>query len=137
MAPRHVVDAQTIRLQMCYRYAHLIFPPMIKPPKESLLEQERFELKPKSGGGSLSYEVWGFRDRGKTVVTRYNLAYINHAIFRGDNGRVLGFDNAHGYHHRHFMGKVEAVEFESYEATLERFQRECLEIVKSEGRRKS
>lgn len=110
---------------------------MVKLPKESLLEQERFELKPKSGGGTLSYEVWGFKDRGETVVTRYNLAYINHAIFRGDNGRVLGFDNAHGYHHRHFMGEVEAVEFESYEATLERFQRECLEIVESEGARKS
>ena len=110
---------------------------MVKPPKESLLEQERFELKPKSGGGSLSYEVWGFRDPGKTIVTRYNLAHINRAIFRGDHGRVLGFDNAHAYHHRHFMGKVEAVEFESYEATLERFQRECLEIVESEGTRKS
>ena len=110
---------------------------MIKSHTESLHEQERFELKPKSGGGSLSYKVWGFKDRGKTVVTRYNLAYINHAIFRGDNGRVLGLDNAHGYHHRHFMGKVEAVEFESYEATLERFQREWLEIVESEGTRKS
>ena len=34
-----------------------------------------------------------------------------------DNGRVLGYDNNHGHHHRHFMGQVEAVEFESYEAT--------------------
>jgi hypothetical protein len=63
------------------------------------------------------------------VVTRYNLAYINHAICQGDNGRVLGFDNAHGYHHRHFMGNVEAVEFESYAAIAERFQQEWLEIV--------
>ena len=69
--------------------------------------------------------------------TRYNLAYINHAIFRGHHGRVLGFDNAHGYHHRHFIGKVEAVEFKSYEATLGRFQREWLEIVESEGARNS
>lgn len=62
--------------------------------------------KSKSGGGLLSYEVWGFREKGRTVVTRYNLAYINDEIFRGDNGRVLGFDNAHGRHHRHFMGVV-------------------------------
>jgi hypothetical protein len=34
---------------------------MVKLPKESLLEQERFELKPKSGGGFLSYEVWGYQ----------------------------------------------------------------------------
>ncbi|MBK7002907.1 MAG: transcriptional regulator [Rhodoferax sp.] len=106
---------------------------MTKTPKETLLEQERFELKPKSGGGLLSYEVWGYQEQGRTVVTRYNLAYVNHAIHRGDNGRVLGFDNAHGYHHRHYMGKVTPVEFESYEATLGRFQQEWLAIVKSAG----
>ena len=110
---------------------------MAKTPKEVLLEQERFELKPKSGGGLLSYEVWGFKDQGKTVVTRYNLACISHAIHRGDNGRVLGFDNARGHHHRHFMGTIKAVEFGSYEATLERFQREWLEIVTSAGGKKS
>ena len=84
---------------------------MAKAPEETLLERERFELKPRSGGGLLSYEVWGFRTKGKSVVTRYNLAYVNHEIFQGDNGRVLGFDNAHGYHHRHYMGEIESVEF--------------------------
>ena len=110
---------------------------MVKTPKEILLEKERFELKPKSGSGLLSYEVWGFRSKGKAVVTRYSLAYINHAMYAGDNGRVLGFDNAHDYHHRHFMGKVEAVEFDTYEATLERFQQEWLAIVQFAGGRKS
>ncbi len=102
---------------------------MSKPTKETLLEQERYELKPKSGGGILSFEVWGYVEKDKTVVTRYNLAYINHAIYQDDNGRVLGFDNAHGCHHRHSMGKIEAVGFVSYEATQERFQQEWLEIV--------
>jgi hypothetical protein len=55
---------------------------MVKQPTETLLEQERFELKPKSGGGLLNYEVWGYQERGKTIVTRYNLAYVNHAIYR-------------------------------------------------------
>jgi hypothetical protein len=102
---------------------------MAKPSKETLLEQERFELRPKFGGGLLSYEVWGYQEKGKTVVTRYNLAYINHSMCHVDNGRVLGFDNAHDYHHRHYMGEVTAVEFNSYEATLERFQEEWLAIV--------
>lgn len=102
---------------------------MPKPTKEILLEQERFELKSKSGGGLLSYEVWGYVKKDKTVVTRYNLAYINHVIYQGDNGRVLGFDNAHNYHHRHYMGTIEAVEFVNYETTQERFQQEWLEIV--------
>jgi len=102
---------------------------MTKPGRETLLERERFELRPKSGGGILSYEVWGYVEKGKTVVTRYNLAYVNHAICQGDNGRVLGFDNAHGYHHRHFMGAIETVDFTSYEATQERFRQEWLGIV--------
>lgn len=102
---------------------------MQKSRTEILLEQERFELKPKSGGGLLNYEVWGYKEKGKTIATRYALAYINHAICKEDNGRVLGFDNAHNYHHHHYMGKVEAVEFESYEATLDRFQQEWTEII--------
>lgn len=110
---------------------------MAKPPTEAMLEQARFELKQKSGGGLLSYEVWGYQERGKTVVTRYNLAYINHSICHVDNGRVLGFDNAHDYHHRHYMGEVTAVEFISYEATLETFQQQWLEIVKGKRGKRS
>ena len=102
---------------------------MSKSKKESQIEKERFELGKKSGGGILSYEVWGYQEDKRTVVTRYNLAYINHSIHTGDNGRVLGFDNAHGYHHRHFMGKVEPVIFESYEAQLERFQQEFYALI--------
>lgn len=110
---------------------------MPKIHKEILLEQERFELRPKSGGGLLSYEVWGYLDNGKTVVVRYNIAYINHALYRGDNGRVLGFDNAHGFHHRHYLGKVEAVAFTSYEAIAERFQNEWQEIAGRQRRPKN
>lgn len=106
---------------------------MAKIPVEILLEKERFKLKKKSGGGLLSYEVWGTSANGIDEVTRYNIAYINHTIYSEDNGRVLGFDNAHNYHHRHFKGQVEAVGFVSYEATLERFQNEWQEIVKLAG----
>jgi len=102
---------------------------MPKPPKESLLEQERYELKQRFGGGVLRYEVWGYREKNRTIVTRYNIAYINHDLCRKDNGRVLGYDNAHGYHHRHYMGTVEPCEFVSYETRVERFQREWQEVV--------
>ena len=97
--------------------------------QDSLLSRDRIEVKKKLGGGLLSIEIWGFTDSGKTVVTRYNLAYINHSIFNRDNGRVLGFDNGHNFHHRHCMGLIEAFDFQSYEATLERFQKEWREIV--------
>lgn len=100
-----------------------------KPKIESQLERETFKLKANKGGGILSFEVWGYIQDGKTVVTRYNLAYINPLIYQKDNGRVLGFDNAHDYHHRHYMGKVTPVELLSYEGILERFQKEWYEIV--------
>ena len=77
---------------------------MPKTKTGRLLERERFELSAKSGGGIFQYEVWGYQEKGKTIVTRYNLAYINPTIYAGDNGRVLGYDNAHGHHHRHYMG---------------------------------
>jgi hypothetical protein len=35
--------------------------------------------------------------------------------FPGDDGRVLGYDNAHGLHHRHFMGVVSRYQFTSFE----------------------
>jgi hypothetical protein len=34
---------------------------------------------------------------------------------------VLGYDNAHGEHERHFKGAVSHYEFTSYEALVERF----------------
>jgi hypothetical protein len=48
-----------------------------------------------SGMGMIREEVWQ-DDTGR--VAKYNLAFINHGLFRGDNGRVLGYDNAHGKH---------------------------------------
>ena len=54
------------------------------------------------GGGRLKELVEQRIPSGR--LERYSLAYINPAIFAGDNGRVLGYDNAHGYPHRHFMG---------------------------------
>ena len=53
---------------------------------------------------------------------RYKLAYINHELAHGDNGRVVGYDNQHGYHHRHHFGKVTPFAFESFagvEAAIE------------------
>lgn len=79
------------------------------------------KISDKRGNGALRREVWADKD-GR--ITRYNLAYINFFLFTDDNGRVVGYDNAHGYHHRHWFGRVEAVEFTSFEDLEERFQRD-------------
>lgn len=82
----------------------------------------------KRGGGILRREVW-VDEQGRVV--RYNLAYINRELHQGDNGRVLGYDNRHGYHHRHYFGEVNAVEFESFESTEEQFQAQWHELLRS------
>lgn len=78
------------------------------------------------GGGVLKERV--VRDLPSRRVVSYALAYINPLIFGGDNGRVLGYDNRHGYAHRHYFGCVVADTFSSYEALYERFEREWQEI---------
>jgi hypothetical protein len=86
---------------------------------------DRHALSKRKGGGSLRREVWVDED-GK--VSRYNLAYINHEMYQGDNGRVVGYDNAHGYHHRHYFGTVEPVMFVSFEDIEEQFARDWIAL---------
>lgn len=87
------------------------------------LHDEAHKIPDKRGNGILRREIWVDR-AGK--VTRYNLAYINHRLHAGDNGRVVGYDNAHGYHHRHYFGVVEPVMFLSFEDIEAHFEQDWL-----------
>ena len=59
------------------------------------------------------------------------MAYINHLIFSGDNGRVLGYDNAHNSHHKHYFGEISEVsDFSDYQNLGKRFEQEIKEFVK-------
>lgn len=60
---------------------------------EIKIHDERHVITKRRGNGELRREVWV---DAKRSVARYNLAYINHELYRGDNGRVIGYDNAHG-----------------------------------------
>ena len=75
----------------------------------------------------LRREIWADQNG---LVVRYNLAYINPLVCTHDNGRVLGYDCAHGYHHRHFMGETTVLRFQSFAAIERRFQQEWLALVK-------
>jgi hypothetical protein len=97
-----------------------------RPLRTTRLEEHR--LKGKRKGALLKEQSW-FED-GKLVA--YSLAYINLKRCPVDNGRVLGYDNRHGYHHRHFMGQVQAEDFSTYEALLERFIKEVHELWRIE-----
>jgi hypothetical protein len=53
---------------------------------------EKFPINPRKGGGILKIEAW---ENYKGKIVKYSIAYINHHIFSGDNGRVIGYDNSH------------------------------------------
>ena len=86
---------------------------------------ESHKISDRRGNGRLRREIWLDEQGG---VTRYNLAYINYRLHQGDNGRVVGYDNQHGYHHRHSFGKVEPVDFVSFEDIEERFEQDWIAL---------
>ena len=100
-----------------------------KSPSTKVLDEEIVLGRPRRGA-KLREEVW--EDKDGTVV-KYNLAYINHIVCRVDNGRVLGYDNNHDQHHRHFMGDVEPVDFKGYEPLLKRFRAKLKELWRKEN----
>lgn len=79
-------------------------------------------------GGGILKELHE-QDRKTGELRRYALAYVNPAIFSGDNGRVLGYDNAHGYPHRHFMGTITREPTLSWREIRARFEQEWQEIA--------
>ena len=88
---------------------------------------EVHHLNKKQGGGLIKIEIWVDENYG---TARYSMTYINHAIYAGDNGRVLGYDNAHGKHHRHYFGDYQLVRnFKGHEKLLEKFSQEWRRIA--------
>ncbi len=90
---------------------------------------ESHKISDKRGNGKLRREVWV--DQATLKVTRYNLAYINYNIHTGDNGRVVGYDNAHDGHHRHYFGVIEFIEFVSFEDIEARFEQDWIALKDS------
>lgn len=99
------------------------------PPKRKLRKvvDEISPVRCLAGRGVIREEVWKDEDG---QVGRYNLAFINHFLTREDNGRVLGYDNRHGYHHRHFKGMIEPFDYTDYVAVFDRFVGEVRELRK-------
>lgn len=100
-------------------------------PQNTTLEIHR--LRGKRRGALLKEQVWF--ENGKLVA--YSLAYLNLKRCRVDNGRVLGYDNSHGFHHRHFMGKVEAFVFTTFDELVDRFIREVHALWRIEDEEES
>ena len=96
-------------------------------PRLKKVVDEIHVISKRRGNGRIRIETWV--DRAGKVV-RYNLAYINHSVFAGDNGRVLGYDSQHGSHHRHYLGGVTDIGFESFEQIEALFEDELHQLLK-------
>ena len=92
-----------------------------KPPILIKIVDDTITIPKKRGNGTVKIQA-SVDEQGKLI--RYSLTYINYRLCDIDNGRVLGYDNSHGYHHRHYMGKEEPIKFTSYEAITEQFDQE-------------
>jgi hypothetical protein len=90
----------------------------------------RDEFYPKGRKGGVVVRIQTDYSRGGRLL-RYSLALIDTHRSGVDSGRVLGYDNAHGHHHRHCDGKVETAEFESYESIEKRFEAEVHQYLES------
>lgn len=119
-------------------YLHLCYSIRMKKRKRTgknldrLLEDDVITLHKSKGNGTIRRQIWVDPNNN---VTRYSLAYINHNLHSGDNGRVLGYDNAHNYHHRHYMGEVEPITFKNFHAIEKRFQTE-FEVLHAKAKKK-
>ncbi|MBY0339713.1 MAG: hypothetical protein K2Q19_00990 [Rhodocyclaceae bacterium] len=104
----------------------------VKPPKghaDPMLRHAPPDVKipKKLGGGVLKELVVQNTVTGR--LEHYALAYINPLIFARDNGRVLGYDNKHGFPHRHYMGQITPEPDSTWEEIRERFEAEWRQIA--------
>jgi len=100
---------------------------MAKNKKYTKVIDEKFIVPEKMGGGVIKFEAWEYEEK----IVKYNMAYINKAIFSDDNGRVLGYDNSHNFHHKHYFGEIiEIDDFTNYQDLVLRFKQELKEFIK-------
>lgn len=95
--------------------------------KQEIYKPKDVQIGRKFGGGVLKEYV--IREIPSKKVVHYSVAYINSAIYSGDNGRVLGYDNSHGYSHKHYFGQITPEEFISYENLYDKFEMEWQKIA--------
>ncbi len=87
---------------------------------------EKYIVPTEKGGGIVKFEAWQFDEK----IIKYNMVYVNKDLYAQDNGRVVGYDNAHNYHHKHYFGTiVELDDFISYRDQVLKFREDIKEFV--------
>jgi len=100
---------------------------MLSKKKYIKIIDEKYIVPMKNGGGIIKFEAWEYRGE----IVKYSMAYINKDIFPNDNGRVIGYDNSHNFHHKHYFGEIyEVDDFINYQDLVSRFKSEIKEFIK-------
>jgi hypothetical protein len=102
---------------------------MSKSKKKNYIKviDEKFIVPISKGGGIIKFEAWEYSNK----IVKYNMAYINKSIFPKDNGRVVGYDNSHNFHHKHYFGEItELDDFINYQDLVQRFKNDIKEFIK-------
>lgn len=86
-------------------------------------------LSGKRRGAILKYET---QTDVNGQIVKYSFVYINGSQCARDNGRVLGYDNSHGEHHKHECGKYTPIDFPGYDALAAQFEAEVKELWRQE-----
>ena len=84
---------------------------------------EKYIVPIQMGGGMIKFEAW----ESEGVVVKYNMVYINQKLYALDNGRVLGYDNAHNFHHKGMI--IELDNFTTYQDQVLKFREDIKEFV--------
>jgi len=88
---------------------------------------EKFIVPTQKGSGVIKFEAWEYENQ----IVKYNMFYINKEIFPNDNGRVIGYDNSHNFHHKHYLGEIYKIDdFINYQDLVQRFKEDIKEFVK-------
>jgi len=88
---------------------------------------EKFIVPYDKGGGIIKFEAWEYENH----IVKYNMVYVNKNIFPNDNGRVMGYDNSHNFHHKHYFGEIyELDDFVNYQELVQRFKNDIKEFIK-------
>jgi hypothetical protein len=61
---------------------------------------------------------------------RYRIRYCRRSLTPAI-GRIVGYDNAHGQHHRHYFEHVDCVKFESYEKLESQFEAQVRQYLET------
>ena len=80
-------------------------------------------------GTIIEVKIWSVPpSAGRQHGVKYSMVYIR------QGKRILGYDNAHGHHHRHYVGVSQSYSFKNIRDLLRDFRRD-LDRIKQEERK--